>query len=355
MERADQRSGDDFQEFANEAPIGIMRADAAGMCFYANPAWSALTGMTLDETIGHAWSSAVHPDDLERTMALWAESIVSGKPYVNEIRLVNRNGEIKRVIAHATTTRATDGGITGYIGTVMDITPLDEAEQFLRRLIDVQEEERRSLCHEFHDGLIQHVLAAQMLLEAHQDRHFPQTPCAELEEAVGYLRRGVSEARRLIRGIRTAVLDDLGLSAAIDDIAEQLADFGLSVGRRVDPAVEAETPDRQLVIFRVVQEALTNVRKHSGDTKPTVAIGYDDGTITIVVEDKGKGFDVASADRRGFGLAGMRERVRLAAGTCRVDSQPGRGTRVTVRLPASPSVQRDALLPGMISDPSPKR
>ncbi|MFM7185415.1 MAG: sensor histidine kinase [Planctomycetota bacterium] len=166
---------------------------------------------------------------------------------------------------------------------------------------------------------------------------------------------GVSEARRLIRGIRTAVLDDLGLSAAIDDIAEQLADFGLSVGRRVDPAVEAETPDRQLVIFRVVQEALTNVRKHSGDTKPTVAIGYDDGTITIVVEDKGKGFDVASADRRGFGLAGMRERVRLAAGTCRVDSQPGRGTRVTVRLPASPSVQRDALLPGMISDPSPKR
>ncbi|MFM7411687.1 MAG: sensor histidine kinase, partial [Planctomycetota bacterium] len=123
---------------------------------------------------------------------------------------------------------------------------------------------------------------------------------------------------------------------------------------RVDPAVEAETPDRQLVIFRVVQEALTNVRKHSGDTKPTVAIGYDDGTITIVVEDKGKGFDVASADRRGFGLAGMREPVRLAAGTCRVDSQPGRGTRVTVRLPASPSVQRDALLPGMISDPSPK-
>lgn len=145
MERADQRSGDDFQEFANEAPIGIMRADAAGMCFYANPAWSALTGMTLDETIGHAWSSAVHPDDLERTMALWAESIVSGKPHVNEIRLVNRNGEIKRVIAHATTTRATHGGITGYIGTVMDITPLYEAEQFLRRLIDVQEEERRSL------------------------------------------------------------------------------------------------------------------------------------------------------------------------------------------------------------------
>lgn len=335
MEREHKRTGDEFQEFAHEAPIGIMRADAAGMCFYANPAWSALTGLTLEETVGYAWSTAVHPDDLERTMASWAESLAAERPYVNELRLMNRNGEIRRVIAHATVTRGKDGEITGYIGTVMDITPLHEAEQFLRRLIDVQEEERRSLCHEFHDGLIQHVLAAQMLLEAHQVRHYPEAPCAELEEAIGYLRRGVSEARRLIRGIRTAVLDDLGLMAAIEDLAEQLADFGICVVRHVDAAVERETSERQIAIFRVVQEALTNVRKHADDTAPSVTIDYDGGTIRIVVEDRGKGFDVVSSDRRGFGLAGMRERVRLAGGSCRVESQPGHGTRITVRLPAN--------------------
>ena len=336
----ESRSGDDFDTFVNEAPIGIMRADASGMCFYANPAWFALTGLRFDETVGYAWSNAVHPDDLERTMALWAESVGSGKPYINELRIVNKNGEVKRVIAHATVARTRDGEITGYIGTIMDITPLYEAEQFLRRLIDVQEEERRSLCHEFHDGLIQHVLAAQMLLEAHQSRCYPEAPCGELEEVIGYLRRGVSEARGLIRGIRTSVLDDLGLTAAIDDVAEQLTDFGICVRRRIHPAVEAETADKQIVIFRVVQEALANVRKHSGDAEPSVTIDCDDGEINIVVIDKGKGFDVVFSDRRGFGLAGMRERVRLAGGSCRVESQSGQGTRVTVRLPSSQSVQR---------------
>jgi PAS domain S-box-containing protein len=340
MDIDESRSSEDFHEFANEAPIGIMRADAAGMCFYANPAWSALTGLQFDETVGYAWSSAVHPDDLERTMALWAESVDSRKPYVNELRIVNKNGEVKRVIAHATVTRDREGEITGYIGTIMDITPLYEAEQFLRRLIDVQEEERRSLCHEFHDGLIQHVLAAQMLLEAHQALHYPGAPCTELEEVIGYLRRGVTEARRLIRGIRTSVLDDLGLTAAIDDIAEQLADFGISIVCRVDPAVEAETPERQIIIFRVVQEALANIRKHSGDLEPSLSIDYDEGEISILVIDRGKGFDAASSDRQGFGLAGMRERVRLAGGICRVESQPGHGTRVAVRLPASQSVSR---------------
>jgi PAS domain S-box-containing protein len=130
MVREPRRYDDDFRTFAEEAPIGIMRADAAGMCVYANPAWSALTGVTLDETIGHAWRRAVHPDDLERTMALWVESMASTGPHVNELRPVSRNGEINRVIAHATATRAADGTITGYIGTVMDITPLNEAERF---------------------------------------------------------------------------------------------------------------------------------------------------------------------------------------------------------------------------------
>jgi PAS domain S-box-containing protein len=129
MDINESGSGDDFQEFANDAPIGIMRADAAGMCLYANPAWSALTGLEFEETVGYAWSSAVHPDDLEWTMARWAKSVDSGKPYVNELRIVNKNGEVKRGIAHTTLTRARDGEITGYIGVIMDITPLFEAER----------------------------------------------------------------------------------------------------------------------------------------------------------------------------------------------------------------------------------
>jgi signal transduction histidine kinase len=177
-----------------------------------------------------------------------------------------------------------------------------------------------------------------MLLEAHLVRHHVEAPCGEREELIGYLRRGVSEARQLIRGIRAAVLDDLGLTAAIDDIAEQRADFGIAVVRRIDPAVEAETPDRQTLIFRVVQESLTNVRRHSGDREPSVTIDVDEAAITIAVADKGTGFHVDSSDGRGFGLPGMRERVRLAGGVFRVESQPGHGARISVRLPRARSV-----------------
>lgn len=328
------RPRDTFTDFAAHAPIGIMRADAAGKCIYANAAWFAMTGLTPEETVGYAWSTAVHPDDLEKTMAAWAESIGSGRQYVNEVRLVTKAGEVKRVIAHASAIQSEDGVITGYIGTVMDITSLHESQQLLRRLIDVQEAERRSLCHDFHDGLIQHVIAAQMLLEAHQSQCHPEAPSAELEQVLVCLRRGVSEARRVIRGIRTSVLDDLGLTAAIDDLAEQLADFGLTVRQHVDSGIEAESPEMQLLIFRVVQEALHNVRKHAGDPEPSVGIGYEDGLIKVVVEDRGIGFDVMSSGDHGFGLLGMRERAKLAGGTCRVESKPGQGTRVVVRLPS---------------------
>lgn len=324
---------DTFAEFAAEAPIGIVRADAAGMCTYANAAWFTLTGLTFAETVGHAWSKSVHPDDLDRTMAAWAASVASGRAYVNELRLVAGDGSVKRVIAHANATRDADGTITGYVGTIMDVTPLVEAEHFLRRLIAVQEDERRSLCHDFHDGLIQHVLAAQMLLESYRLRNCPDGECAELDDVIDYLRRGVVDARRLIRGIRSSVLDDLGLVAAIDELAEQMADFGISVDREVDPRIEREPVDQKTTIYRVLQEALTNVRKHSGDQRPRLTVRRSDDDVELVVQDRGVGFDVVTAGTRGFGLAGMAERVRLQRGTCRVESQPGRGTRIVVRLP----------------------
>jgi len=246
---------------------------------------------------------------------------------------------VKRVIAHANATRDSGGVVTGYVGTVMDITTLYESQQLLRRLIEVQEEERRALCHDFHDGLIQYAIAAQMLIEAHQSRCNVKEPCAELEDAIRCLKKGVLEARRLIRGIRSSLLDDLGLAAAIDDLAEQLADFGVRVERHVDPRVEKEPLEKQTAIYRVVQEALTNVRKHSGEREARVRIQYDDDVLQVIVEDQGKGFDVVASASCGFGMAGMTERARLAGGTCHVESQPGRGTRVIVRLHSPPSAQ----------------
>jgi len=331
---------DTFTGFAGSAPVGILMADAAGMCTYANPAWCAMTGFTLEETLGLAWSAAVHPDDLPATMAAWAASIETGRPYLHDLRVVRKDGAVRRVIAQAVPSRDERGTITGYVGTAMDVTPLwearrllEERERILRRLIEVQEEERRSLCNDFHDGLMQAALAAQMLLEGYQLAHCPAGRCAELEAIVAQLRRGIADARRTISGIRSTVLDDFGLVSALDDLADQAAEFGITVLRAVDPRIDAESSDRQTTIYRVVQEALTNVRKHAGVGEARLEIRCGDDGVELVVEDRGRGFDPAAVRPQAFGLVGMAERVRLAGGTCRVESRPGGGTRICVHLP----------------------
>lgn len=332
-------SREQFHVLAQKGPVGILQADAEGRCTYANEKWCALTGLSPEETLGYQWSHAVHPDDVARVMERWDESVAAGRPYVNELRLVHRDGRIIDVIAAALPILDEQGLTVGFIGTVTDITERNESlrsladrEQVLRRLIEVQENEKRSLCHEFHDGLIQHAVGAKMLLESWLHEH-PDTPHAGIvTEAVRSLTQGIIDGRRTIHGIRPAVLDDLGLEAALDDLAEQVATSEMAVDLHIEPGLGVLPPDLQTTIYRVVQESLTNARRHSGSDRVNVLVTCQGGDILVAVEDVGCGFDPASARHRGFGLIGLRERVRLAGGECRITSAPGHGTRVEARL-----------------------
>jgi signal transduction histidine kinase len=144
----------------------------------------------------------------------------------------------------------------------------------------------------------------------------------------------------VIRGIRPAALDDLGLQAAISDLCEEVRSGGVDVECFLDPSIDTLGPPLQTTIYRIVQESLANVRKHSRAQRATLRIVPRDGTVVVAVEDTGRGFanvhlDPAQAPdvERGLGLLGMRERVRLAGGTCVVDSEPGGGTRIRATLP----------------------
>ncbi|MFM7138007.1 MAG: PAS domain-containing protein [Planctomycetota bacterium] len=325
---------------SEQAPIGILRADADGTCIYANGNWCELSGLSLKETLGHRWSQAIHPDDVAQVMARWGESVAAGQPYVNEVRMLRPDGTVRTVLAGGGPIRDDHGAVTGFIGTVLDITGLERAnrelarrEKLLRNLIDVQEEEKQLLCHEFHDGLMQYAVGSKMLLEGLREQGAVDPCRVVVDSVIDCLAKGIEDGRRVIRGIRPAALDDLGLRAALEDLAGELREAGIVVEATIDPDVDRIPPTLQTTVYRIVQESLNNARKHAGSDRIRVEAVRRGHRVEVSAQDFGCGFDQAAATGEGFGLLGIRERVRLAGGDCTVDSTPGRGTRVRAWLP----------------------
>lgn len=205
-------------------------------------------------------------------------------------------------------------------------------ETILRRLIEVQERERQLVSYEIHDGLAQYLAGASMQLEAllHQegDRASPL-----LITALRLVRAAAEEARQLIGGLRPPALDELGIVDAIESL---VADARIEI-----PAIEFThdlpgdrlPPDLETTIFRVVQESLSNARKHAEARTARVSLTREGQAIRVVVRDEGRGFDPEHVPDDRFGLEGIRQRCRLAGAEPRIDSAPGRGTTIEVVLP----------------------
>jgi PAS domain S-box-containing protein len=433
---------------ARDAPLGVLIADAAGQCTYANPTWCRLSGLSMEETVGQRWSRAVHPEDLPGVMERWEESVRDQRPYVCELRLLRPDRGVRRVLAAAGPTHDPAGRLTGFIGTVLDITervdaeraarekdsllrtlldyssaaiylkdtsgryllanrrhqelwpamdefrpgttPADwfapevarsfiesdaavwrsgkprtfeetipsadgqrtfltikfpvfdeaggifavggisadvseikearrvlaEREMLLRRLIEIQESEKQSLCHEFHDGLIQYAVGSKMLLESLRESPLPEGVLPGLDSVIDCLAKGIADGRRAIRGIRPAVLDDLGLEAALEELAGEIREARIAVELQLTAAIDGIPSPLQTTVYRVVQESLNNARKHSGTARIRLAVTIAAGELAVDVEDFGCGFDPATLSRDGLGLLGLKERVRLAGGRC---------------------------------------
>jgi len=348
-----RRSREDFRALTEKAPVGIFRTDSTGACTYVNEYWYRLCGAPPAEMLGEGWAQPIHPDDRPRVYAVWREALAAKRSYSVEYRLVPRGGgPVRHAITTAEAVRDDRDKFSHYVGTVIDVTDLKRAtrdleqqEGVLRNLIEAQEHEKQSICHDIHDGLLQYAVGSRMLLEAWQRGHGGDDEADVIETVVGYLARGIDEGRQVIRGVRPNVLDDLGLEAAIGDLAEQFRCGGMEVDVHVDSdaALASLRPSLQMTIYRVVQESLNNARKHSGSPRAAVTILRGDDRLRLVVRDAGCGFDPESARQRGFGMVGMIERVRLAGGRCTIESVPedGRttpggteaGTTVTADLP----------------------
>ncbi len=210
---------------------------------------------------------------------------------------------------------------------------LKKQRELLRNLIDVQENEKQFLCHEFHDGLIQYAVGSQMLLEGYRDEHPSSDAAAVIDTVIGNLRKGIDDGRRAIRGIRPAVLDDSNIKAAIHDLIDQFSASEMMVTFNCDPKIGLLQEPVQTTIYRVVQEALNNATKHSGTDVVRIELNKSNGDVLLEIRDFGCGFDVKGVRTRGFGLLGMSERVRLLGGECSIRSEMEAGTTITARFP----------------------
>jgi len=204
-----------------------------------------------------------------------------------------------------------------------------------RQRIAAAEDERRRWARELHDETLQSLAALRLgLSAARRAKDDPAAIDALLAQAVDQLDGEIGTLRALITELRPAALDELGLPAAIAALADRSARLGLEVDVDVE-ALHADgvtDQERAIAIYRIVQEALSNARKHGGAARAVVAVAVDDAALTVTVRDDGSGFD-PSARTAGFGLVGMRERAALLGGTIALASGEGHGTTVTATLP----------------------
>ncbi len=205
--------------------------------------------------------------------------------------------------------------------------------EITHRLLQAQEDERRRIARELHDGISQEILVAQ--IELRKLGYLPQEEWPAAVDAVsGRLRDVIAHISAIARALRPAALDELGLVAALEALCATMQKaFGVPI------EVEAEDPgplgaDREIALYRICQEAVSNACKYSGADAVEVALAVRDGILTLRVADDGAGFDPARprAKGSGLGLGGMRERAGLVGGDLAIESAPGSGCTVTLSM-----------------------
>lgn len=214
------------------------------------------------------------------------------------------------------------------LATVQSVT-----EERLRQSMKTAERERAHWARELHDSILQGLASRRVLLSAAlKSGDAPRLESA-VEESLAEMARDIEELRALITELRPATLDQLGLVAALQDLAERVAaSTGIDLVTDLEVDAERIDPELETAVYRLAQEALTNVAKHSGAGNAMLHVRRGGDRIDLLVSDDGAGFDPAAASDS-FGLAGMRERVELAGGELLIESKPGVGTRVMASVP----------------------
>ena len=321
-----------YRSIFENAVEGIFQTTVDGRFLTANPAMARMLGYESPEELLGAISNIrdqlyVEPARREEFYQL---ALRDGFVSAFEVQMLRKDGNPVWISANARAIYDADGSISGYEGTVEDITERKRAEEALR---EIREAERRRIARELHDVVLQDLTYALQSMQV--IRRMPEG--VDRAEEMG---RQVEALRRAVGGLRDAIYD-LRLESARERplvrAVESIVDLNRQIGGRCEfeLVVDEEFPTTisgpaGVEVVRVVQEALANVRRHSDARHASVTLGMVNGEVLVEIEDDGRGFGPETS--YGMGLTGMRERVLALGGELEVEGREGAGTRVFLRV-----------------------
>jgi signal transduction histidine kinase len=214
---------------------------------------------------------------------------------------------------------------------------LCEQQSLLKQMLHFHERDRQLIAYELHDGLVQDITAAQMLLNySIKSGNLPAGEAGEqVQEASRLVQKAVDEARRLIGGLRPPILEEMGVVSAISYLIDNLPHNKITIDFSAKVQSERFEPLLEAAIYRIVQQAINNIQRHSRANRAEIALTQQGIWIHLEIQDSGIGFDPSSVSEDRFGIQGIRERARLMRGRAVIDSAPGKGTRINVDLPVA--------------------
>jgi PAS domain S-box-containing protein len=308
---------------------------------YWNRGAEELYGWTRAEAVGRTSHELMHTAFPVPLPEIMGELLRTGR-WEGELVHTDRNGTRVNAASRWSLQRDAQGQPAAILETNNDVTERKRAEEALDelagRLINAQEEERSRIGRELHDHVSQRL--GILAIKIDQLRAEPSMTPASIGDALDDVRQHTSEitgdVHRLSHRLHSSMLDHLGLVPALHRLVNEFAErHQLAIGFSHAPMPSALPPDVALCLFRVAEESLTNIAKHSGARSARVDLAGGNDGIRLTVEDTGRGFDQKSLEQRaGLGFVSMRERLRLVHGTLHIRSAPSRGTRIEARIPA---------------------
>lgn len=319
---------------------------------YVSPQIEEMLGFTQEEWLNDPvrWYQQIHPDDKGRWSIEAAQMFLSGEPLRSVYRVIARTGKIIWFHCEAKMVRGDNGEPWFIHGVAFDITELKQAEEALKRreeelraltasLLSIQDEERRRIARELHDGTAQNLAGLVMNLSLLMNS--PSAPAEPnwqraVSDSLSLAEQCSREVRNMSYLLHPPLLDDLGLASAL---RSYVAGFSqrtrIQVGLELPADLGRLAPEVETALFRIVQEGLANVHRHSGSSTASIRISLEEAEVKLQVQDEGpggRGQQPHTSEVLGVGIPGMRERAQQLGGRMELNSGQ-EGTKITVSLP----------------------
>jgi PAS domain S-box-containing protein len=339
--RETYESEERFSLLANAAPALIWMSDTDKLCTYVNKSWLKFTGRSMNLELGNGWTEGVHPEDLRSRQDTYTQAFDRREEFRKEYRLRRHDGDYRWILDIGVPRFDKDRFFVGYIGIGVDVTERKLAEMALTsvsgKLIEAQEQERTRIARELHDDFGQRLAILGIGLQQLK-RTLPESDPEDrtrVQEMLDRTKELSSDLHALSHQLHSSRLEFVGLVSALEGLCKEISEKYKTEIQFTKSDICREVPkDVALCLFRVAQEALSNVVKHSHAKSVYVEFGVSASGVSLRIRDDGNGFDADCSNQgAGIGLIGMHERIRLVAGRLSIRSGPMHGTVIFAEVP----------------------